>query len=251
MPKNPESEVPVVMVTGLGTIFESFQRMIFYLVKRVPLIYIETREKRSSQIEGTTSFTVETQSQDIVNVVDYFNLDDNGYFLMGYSLGATIIAHSYNNLRKGPKGIIFLNPTPVFSYPKWSLFLIRSFGSGLYFATRPIAKWYLSHFYINKKEDPEMAVISSKVLDNANPKKLRQAILDIAGYEVWDSLKTINCRTLIVAASKDGFHNQDEIGRMIQMLSASEFLDMETNLRLHSIEMGEIAFRFFQKLSGK
>ena len=94
-----------------------------------------------------------------------------------------------------------------------------------------------------------MAVISSQALDNADPKKLRQAILDIAGYEVWDRLEAIKCRTLIVATSKDGFHNQDEIGRMMQMLKDSEFIDLETNLRLHSIEMGEIAFRFIQKLS--
>jgi pimeloyl-ACP methyl ester carboxylesterase len=239
------------MVTGLGTIFESFQGVIFYLAKRMPLIYIETREKRSSQIEGTTSFTIETQSRDIVNVVEYFNLYQNGYFLMGYSLGATILAHGYTYLQKKPEGMILLDPTPVFRYPKWSLLLIRNFGSDLYFILKPIAKWYLRNFYINKKEDPEMAVISSQALDNADPKKLRQSILDIAGYEVWDRLEAINCRTLMAAASKDGFHNQDEIGRMMQRLPDAEFIDLETNLRLHSHEMGKMALRFIRKLSGK
>lgn len=250
-PENPELEVPAVMVTGLGTIIESFQKLIAYLTKRVPLIYIETREKSSSQIEGNTSFGIETQSLDVVNVIDYFKLDEKGYFLIGYSLGATIIAHSYSKLKNKPAGIIFLDPTPVFRYPKWSLFLIKNFGSRFYTVTKPIAKWYLTHFYINKKEDPEMAVISSQVLDNADPKKFRQAILDIAGYEVWNSLGTINCRTMVVGTSKDGFHNQEEVVRMTQMLANSEFFDLETNLRLHSTEMGEIALRFFQNLSGE
>lgn len=247
-PENPESKTPVVMVTGLGTIFESFQKVISYLTKRVPLIYIETREKRSSQIEGNTSFGVEIQSVDLVKIIDFLKFDENGYFLLGYSYGAAIIAHSYSLLRNKPAGIIFLDPTPAFRYPKWSLFLIRNFGSRLYFIIKPVAKWYLGNFYINKKEDHEMAVISSQVLDYADPRKLRQAILDIAGYEVWDSLEAINCRTLVVGTSKDGFHNLAEVERMMQMLANSEFLDIETNLRSHSIEMGEIALRFFQKL---
>jgi pimeloyl-ACP methyl ester carboxylesterase len=247
-PVKPESNVPVVMVTGLGTIIESFHKVISFLAQRTPLIFIETREKISSQIEGKTSFGIETQSLDLARIIDYLKLGANSYFLLGYSYGATIVAHSYSILRNKPAGIIFLEPTPVFHYPKWSLILIKYFGSRMYFLINPFAKWYLGHFYINKKEDNEMAVISSKTLDNSNPGKLRRAILDIAGYEVWNRLETIDCKTLVVGTSKDGLHNKKEVERMVQMLENAEYFDLETNQRTHSIEMGEIAYRFFQKI---
>ena len=161
---------------------ESFQEMISYLAAQMPLIFIETREKRSSQIEGETSFSIETQSQDLNRIIDYFRFESNAYFLMGYSYGATIVAHSYHIIENKPAGIILLEPSPEFHYPKWSLVVIKYFGCTLYFILKPFTKWYLGHFYINQKEDKQMAIISSKSLDNADPQKLRRAILDIARY---------------------------------------------------------------------
>lgn len=250
-PEKPESDVPIIMITGLGTIIESFHKVISFLAQRTTLLFVETREKKSSYIEGKRSFGIETQSLDLAKIIDYLKLGGNVYFLLGYSYGATIVAHSYSFLVNKPAGIIFLEPTPVFHYPKWSLILIKYSGSRMYSIIKPFAKWYLGHFYINKKEDNEMAVISSKSLDNADPKKLRRAILDIAGYEVWDRLEIIDCKTLVVGTSKDGLHNKQEVERMVQMLGNAEYLDLETNLRTHSIEMGEIAYRFFQKIIEK
>lgn len=250
-PEKSGSDVPIIMVAGLGTIVESFHKVVSFLSQRTTLLFVETREKKSSQIEGKRSFGIETQSLDLAKIVDYFKLEGNGYFLLGYSYGATIVAHSYSFLRNKPAGIIFLEPTPVFHYPKWSLILIKYAGSRMYSIIKPFAKWYLGHFYINKKEDNEMAVISSKSLDNADPKKLRRAILDIAGYEVWNRLEVIDCKTLVVGTSKDGLHNKQEVDRMVQMLENAEYLDLETNLRTHSIEMGEIAYRFFQNIIEK
>ena len=92
-----------------------------------------------------------------------------------------------------------------------------------------------------------MAVISSKSLDNADPHKLRNTILDVAGYEVWNNLNFIDCRTLVVGTSKDGLHIKHEVEKMTKMLKNAKYHDMETNLRTHSGEMGKIAFSFFQR----
>lgn len=245
-PEKPEINKTVIMVTGLVTLIESFYNMLSFLARRVPLIYVETREKNSSRINGKVSYGVDTQSYDLATIVSYFELKEKDYFMIGYSYGATIIANSYNYLKQKPGGMIFLEPTPVFRYPKWGLLLIRHFGSSLYSILKPFAKWYLVHFYINKNEDNEMAVISSKSLDNANPGKLRKVILDIAGYEVWDKLDFIDCNVLVIGTSKDGLHIKHEVERMMKMLKNAKFLDLETNLRTHSKEMGEIAFNFFR-----
>ena len=246
LPEKPEVNIPVIMVTGLATLIDSFYEMLSFLARHIPIIYVETREKRSSRINAKVSFGIEAQGHDLAVIMEYFELKEKEYFMLGYSYGATIIAAAYKYCGHKPEGIIFLEPTPVFHYPKWSLLLIRSFGSRLYSILKPIGKWYLRNFYINKKEDEEMAAISSKSLDNADPHKLRNAILDIAGYEVWNNLNFIDCRTLVVGTSKDGLHIKYEVERMTKMLKNAKYLDLETNLRTHSREMGKIAFSFFQ-----
>ncbi len=246
-PDEPRFNVPMIFIPGLATTFKSFQKVITFLAKHIPLFYIETREKRSSRIEGKVSFGIEVQSIDLKKIIEYFDFKDNEYFVMGFSYGASIVAHSYKDLKNKPAGIIFIEPTPEFHYPKWSLIWIRFSGARLYNLTKPFAKWYIRNFHVNKKEDKEMAEISSKALDNADPKKLSQTVLDIAHYKVWDQLPNINCKSLVVGTSKDGFHNKDEILRMNKMIKDSEFLDLETNYRTHSQEMGETAINFFSK----
>ena len=245
-PEKPKTTMPVIMVTGLATLMISFSEVVSFLAQHIPIIYVETREKKSSQIKGKVSYGIETQGHDLATIVNYFKLEEKEYFMLGYSYGATIIADSYRYIANKPKGIIFLEPTPVFHYPRWSLLLVKYLGSQLYFILKPIAKWYLGNFQINKKEDNEMAVITSQSLDNANPYKLKRVILDIAKYEVWEILKFIDCQTLVVGTSKDRLHIKSEVERMLKMLKNAKYLDLQTNLRSHSKEMGEIALSFFQ-----
>lgn len=94
-----------------------------------------------------------------------------------------------------------------------------------------------------------MAVISSNSLDNADPKKLKKAILGIAGYEVWDKLKFIDCPVLVVGTSKDGLHKKYETTRMINSIKNCKFIDLETNLRTHSAEMGMIVKEYIKNLN--
>ena len=85
-----------------------------------------------------------------------------------------------------------------------------------------------------------MAVISSQSLDNADPAKLRNTILAISGYSVWEKLHNIDCPALIVGTSKDHLHVPEEITRMATEIKNCTYIDLETNLRTHSIEMAQL-----------
>jgi len=172
---------PIVIVVGLATVIESFQGIIGGLTRDFEVYYVETREKSSSRILGKVKFDMKTVARDITSIISLLELPVDHYILFGYSYSAAIIVEAYPYLKLKPTCLLLLSPTPRFYYPRWSLALIRV-AVPFYGVLKPIAKWYLGNFVINRKEDNDMYLFTARALDRANPGKLKNAILAIAGY---------------------------------------------------------------------
>lgn len=237
---------PIVLITGLSTRIDSFQGMLWELTQDFTVHIIETREKSSSRINGKVPFDIETIGKDVAAAIERLELEEGRYYLAGYSLGATAVAACYYFLSPKPTSLILIEPTPVFHYPGWSLFLIRWVKGPLARMLKFFAKWYLTRIVINRADDPEMALISAKNIDNADLDKLRNCILAIAGYEVWDRLPDIDCPTLVALVSKDRLHVHEEIDRVLRSIRHCRGVDLETNRRSHDAEMGQIIRAFVE-----
>jgi pimeloyl-ACP methyl ester carboxylesterase len=247
-PTAPSGSLPLVMVSGLSTVIESFRGVLTELTKDFEVHYVETREKPSSQLKGKVEFDIETTGKDLVAVVRSLSLEERNYVLIGYSLGATAAADCFSHLTPKPHCLLLIEPAPVFHFPPWSLFLIRWFGVSLFPLLRCFVNWYIRNVIVNKTEDPEMALIAARALNQADPRKLRSSVLAIAGYQVWDKLSHINCPTLVVCVSKDRLHVHEDITRMVRSIKGCSELDMETNERSHSAEMGHAIRAYINNL---
>jgi len=237
-PKSAAQPFPVVMVPGLVSVMLTFKNILIKLTRHFVVHYVETREKSSSRISIDASFDVNAIGLDIVEVVSRLGLQEGQYILFGASLGATAIIEGYRHLSQLPFCLVLLEPNAVFDYPKWSLKVIRV-GAPFYSILKPIAKWYLRKFRMNTEEDYEMYRISSRALDAADPYKLRDAILAISSYQIWDRLSSIHSPSLVVCASKDKFHRADDIARIVSMIPDCSYCDLEVHERTHGKEFGE------------
>lgn len=239
-PAFPKGNTPIVFVGGLSTVLESFGHIIYQLTRDFPLHYIETRDHASSQIQGKGQFDIETSGHDIAVVLHKLELREHAYALMGYSLGVTIIADGFRHLKVKPRQMIFMEPTPVFHYPKWGIKMAKATRGLKTMPLKIFAKWYIRNFIIDKHADAEMVVISERAIDSCNPVKLKKTMVAIADYTLWDKLESIECPVLVVAATKDKFHSHDETMRMVSMLKNSSYIDLETNKRSHSVEAAQV-----------
>ena len=52
--------------------------------------------------------------------------------------------------------------------------------------------------------------INSRILDQANPKRLAATVLAVRKFEVWEHLPKIDVPCLVVGVSHDKFHSHDE-----------------------------------------
>lgn len=239
-PAFPAENIDIVFVGGLSTVLDSFGQIIHELTRDFPFHYIETRDCSSSQIEGEGTFDIETSGRDIVAIIHKLGLKENGYVLMGYSLGATMIADGYRFLKTKPRQLILLEPTPVFHYPKLGLKVAKATLNFKVKPLKPFVNWYIRNFVIDKKKDAEMVRISEKAIDSSDPIKLKKTILAISDYKVWDKLADIDRPILIIGASMDKFHVHHETMRMVSSLKNCNYIDLENNKRSHSTEAAHL-----------
>lgn len=238
---------PLVMVVGLATVIENFEGIVGGLTRYFEVHYVETREKSSSRLSGKVKYDMETVARDIISVLGFLELPLKEYILFGYSYSAAVMVEAYRSLQSKPSCLLLLSPTPHFYYPRWSLPLIWA-SVPFYGALKPIAKWYLRNFVMHLKDDQEMYLFTSRSLDQADPRKLKNAILAVAGYQVFDKLKHIDCATLIVDTSKDGIHKHKDIMRMANSIKYCTYIDMENNKRTHGAELTTVIMDYLDNL---
>jgi hypothetical protein len=216
----------------------TFQKLLVDLTRDFVVHYVETREKSSSQLDGASDFSVRAIGLDIAEVIARLGLEDRGYIGFGASLGATAMIDSSEFFQSAPLCLVLLEPNAVFHYPAWSLPVIRH-GAPYYRFLRPAAKWYLKTFRVNTRDDYEMYRINCRALDAADPYKLRDAVLAISSYRIWDRLGSVRAPALVVGASKDTFHRHEDILKIISKLGSAEYCDLEKHERTHSRELVE------------
>lgn len=236
MPRAARQPVPIVLVPGLVSVIPTFRNLLVELTSDFVIHYVETREKSSSVVRARTDYGVGAIGSDIVEAVRHLGMEDGKYVLFGASLSATAMIDRYGDLRPPPLCLILLEPNAVFDYPLWSLPVIRH-GAPFFRYLRPVAKWYLRTFRVNTAEDYEMYRINCRALDAADPYKLRDTVLAISSYRIWDRLEAVEAPALVVSASKDTFHRHQDIERIIATIRRSTPCDLESHARIHSPEL--------------
>jgi len=235
-PAFPSGNNTIVFVGGLSTVLDSFKEVVYELTRDFVFHYIETRDRSTSQIDGETKFDCFTSGLDVASIVHSLGLGEDKYVLIGYSFGVTVLVDCYHILKTKPEQMVFVEPTPAFHYPKWSLKLLKTSLVFKKNPLKPFANWYIRNFVIAKKADAEMVNISARAINSSDPPKLIKTILAIDDYNVWDKLETIECPVLILGATKDKFHVHDETRKMVSLLKNCRYADMEDNQRSHSTE---------------
>ena len=235
-PRVVTGKMPIVLVPGLSSVIESFRGLLQEITRSHVVIYVETREKPSSIINDTCCFDMRSIGRDLEAAVAMSGLEDRGYLLAGYSLGAAAIMEAYERLSVKPGQVVLAEPVPQFRIPAWSLPLAR-WAPNIFPMLKPFAKWYMRNFMIDVRRDPEVMKIVERALDSADPFKLGQTLRSIHRFKAWDRLGALDSPTLIVATSEDTLHNHDDITRMKTLISTGTLLDMKDNQRTHSHEM--------------
>jgi pimeloyl-ACP methyl ester carboxylesterase len=249
IPAKDTKERPIILfVAGWISLISGWKGVMQKITPEYRTIYLETREKSSSIIPKgkKVSFTMGRLAKDINNIIEKTIPANRRFVAAGSSLGATaILEYLALNLRQ-PDCAMLISPTPVFRFPKILGDLVPLLPPSLYLIIKPLIKWYLRNFRLDKKREMEQVKKYENTLDAADPHKLKANALALKKFTIWDRLSRITAPILIIGAATDTLHGVDTLKRMLDMIPKSEYREMASNKETHSEKAGELIVNYIK-----
>ena len=243
-PSNAEVDLPLVLVPGMGSIPWGWDVVLMGLKEFMPIYYLETREKKSSKPPKNARFTIERMARDLKQVIEQLGLNDEKYFLMGSSMGGSVIVEALRTHLVTPLGTILVGPTLKFPYPYWLKYLIYPVPAFFVTLIKPLVRLYIHMLLVDTKKEPLQAIKYDKVLDEFEPWKMKKLGIHIAGFDGWKGLENIKTHCLLVGASLDKMHKSEATKKIATIIPYADFVDLGSNKNTHDMPMVETVKKY-------
>jgi homoserine acetyltransferase len=135
----------------------------------------------------------------------------------------------------------------VFRFPKVLGSIIPALPPALYTVVKPVIKWYLRNFRLDKQKEPEQVKKYENTLDAADPYKLKPNALAIRNYAIWDKLPHIKTPIVIIGAKSDTLHGTEYLEKMLELLPRAGYRELASNKETHSGTCGDLIVNFIRK----
>jgi len=243
LPEGNAPEKPVlVFVAGWISLISGWVDVLKELIPEYQTLYVETREKISARLPAIqgVDFSIEQMSRDLDEVLSQTLPKDKPFYFAGSSLGSTVILEYLSADKKQPRDSFIISPISEFNIPTWGLILIRFLHPGFYLVIKPLIKWYLRNFRLDKKKEPEQVAKYEGTLDAAEPGRLKANARAIQNYSLWGKLQDIKSPVLIIGAKADTLHGVEILEKMVSMMASARMELLESNKETHSKRSGTL-----------
>ena len=232
-PDNEKSQSArnLVMIPGWNSIPEGWFPILSEWVKHRPLIYIETREKRSCRIESEISkktFQIPRMAADIPLVLKKLGVNAEECDMMGSSLGATLMIECLQSGELELNSLVVLSPNLAFKPPIWARPLIPAptiFYSGLV----KFIIWYLD----KRLKEEGQRIRYRRTLLAADTKRLRLCSLVFRRYKMALDFANVTTPVGVLRASSDTLHDHDDAGILSKKIPNCSLIEIESNQFAH------------------
>ncbi len=247
IPKRDNDKRPVILfVAGWISAISGWQGVLRVISSEYRTIYLETREKQSSIVPGNrkVSFAMDRLSADIRDAVGKLIPPRRTFIMAGSSLGATAILEYLAGEGRKPLCAVLVGPNAEFRFPRFLGRVIPAFPPSFYLILKPVVKWYLRNFRLDKKNEMEQVKKYEATLDAADPYKLKYNAIAIRNYSIWHVIPAVSTPVLVVGAALDKLHGNEALKKMVEMLPRSSYRELASNKETHSEKAGELIVEF-------
>jgi pimeloyl-ACP methyl ester carboxylesterase len=248
-PRNVSQEKPVILfVAGWISLISGWKGVLKVLTADHRVLYLESREKKSSAVPDVkkVSFSMERLKLDIGEIIEKVIPPSEKFILAGSSLGASAILEYCGSEKRKPLSAVLIGPNAEFRFPKILGTVIPALHPSLYFTVKPVIKWYLRNFRLDKKNSKEQIEKYENTLDCADPYKLKANALAIRNYAIWDRIVNISVPCLIIGATTDTLHGTENIKRLMKIIPDSTYIELKSNMETHSEKAGRVIAEYIQ-----
>jgi len=248
-PRNVSPEKPVILfVAGWISLISGWKGVLKILTEEYRVLYLESREKQSSIVPDVkkTSFNMERLKLDIGEIIEKVIPASAKFILAGSSLGASAILEYCGSEGRKPESSVLVGPNAEFRFPRILGSIIPAIHPAIYSLFKPVIKWYLKNFRLDKKNSMEQIKKYENTLDCADPYKLKANALAIKNYKIWDHIEDITIPSLIIGATTDTLHGTENIKKLIDALPCSMYIELKSNMETHSEKAGHVIIDYIK-----
>jgi pimeloyl-ACP methyl ester carboxylesterase len=234
---------PMVFVAGWVSTMRGWAPLIKPMARERDVYYLETREKSSALIANNArltddAFSISQNAHDIIKVCDHFGINSSRTLVSGSSLGATSLLEAMKQGKLKIGGAFLVGPNSEFRAPR-SISWILALPTFFYHPIKYFLLWYLRHFRVDARKEPEQMQRYEETLRMVEPKRLKHTARSViwGHYQVWSGLETIQVPVAIAYAATDKLHSLANIQRMAEQLPFGKLHPCLTNLYMHSEQL--------------
>jgi pimeloyl-ACP methyl ester carboxylesterase len=251
-PREPTGSEPIVFAPGWTSAIEGWADLMRAIAVRRPLIYIESREKPSAQIDlpklTREDFSISQMASDLTGICQGLELDLSRAVFVGSSLGSTTILEALKRGRLEARGAFVIGPNGRFHFPLWAKILTHV-PTGAYAAVIRIALFYLRNFRVNSQLEPQQMKRYEQTLLGAHPLRMKLSAQAFYPFELWEDLETIPVPVAVAYAPTDTLHAEEEIQRIIDTIPKGRAVACPSNLYMHRADVAEDIESFLRAIS--
>jgi len=208
------------------------------LIPKHPVYYLETREKRSAEIDPhlmrPESFSISRLAEDLIVAAEQLGLDGGNAVLFGSSMGSNAILEALKGGRLPAKAAFLVGPNAEFNFPWWGPTAVRILPPTVIQGLKSFVIWYLRHFRVNARDDPAQMARYVRTIREADPERLKLSALAVVGYSVMPGLETISAPVAVACAASDSLHSEDEVRRIVDAMPRGTAVACRSNTYMHS-----------------
>jgi pimeloyl-ACP methyl ester carboxylesterase len=247
-PAGGEQGPPILFVAGWISLVTGWRPLLEVLVRRHPVFYLETREKRSAEIDERLmrpeSFTIERLADDLVETAARLGLHNRRTVLFGSSMGSNAILEALKRDRLTAGAAFVVGPNSEFRFPWWGPLAVRTISPWLIEHLKPFVLWYLRRFRVNVRSDPEQMARYERTIAAADARRLKLSALAVQGYELVPGLETVNTPVAVAYAESDTLHGEAEQRRIVDSLPSGTAVVCPSNTHMHTAAVAADLDRF-------
>jgi len=250
-PERPQTDEPLVFVAGWVSVVEGWADLLQQLAPQWPIVYIESREKRSARIArgraGARHFAIPRLAEDLITACDHLGVNDDRSVLFGSSMGSNAILEGLKGGRLAARAAFLIGPNAEFRFPWWGNLLLHM-PAAAYHPLKHFVIWYLKNFRLDAEKEPDQLKRYQRTLRAAHPVRIKRSAQALRRYRIWDGLETISTPVAIAYATSDLLHGEAEARRIVERLPGAEGIPCPSNQYMHTAAVIKEMKEFFDRV---
>ena len=228
---------PLVFVAGWGSVFEGWRPLLTTWASRRPIIYIETREKKSAEFDfrpNVADFAMARHADDIAAVLAAIGVAPSTVDWFSSSLGATLLLDGFQRGTLDGRASVMLAPNPAFNFPLWARYVLRlPLPRRVYARLQPLGMWAVRR----KTKEPAQRARYERSLAAQDLERLVLSMKANLQYTLPAACDAVAMPCAVLAASSDTLHGMEQVASVVERLPNATLIEVPSNQYAHEADV--------------